>query len=305
VITPDENVLLLLHWMSPDNVPFVIEPVAEQLRAQWPGRVIVAYPPEVQVWLDPEPRVVIAGEHILPALVYARLPFRLDSYPGLLTLTLQQLGATVVNSPQSAATACSKHPTALCLAAAGLPIPAQTLLPNSPSLPRLASLDTLGWPQVIKHDRGSHGLQVALASGRDSVDAMLGENYALPAQPAPFIAQQFRADAAGRDLRVVVTGGHIAGAVERRGPDGDFRSNLYLGGSAHPADLTSDEAGLAVAAADAIGLTVAGVDLLRTDDGPMVTEVNATPGMVGVTECYGPDVYRHIAAAVINSRPHH
>lgn len=301
--TPDDNVLLMLHGMSPVNVASYIAPLVEQLQARWPGRVLLAWPGQVEVWLDDRPRVLVHGEEVLPAVVYTAAGCKSGGYSGALAAALQSFGATLVNTPEAAALAASKFQSAIAFAQAGLPIPPQTLLGSRPFEQRLESLEELSWPMVIKRDRGSGGAEVSLAGDRQGVADLLDDSYTGPLQQDAYIAQQFRADASASDVRILVIDGRIAGAVMRKAnKPGEFRSNLQLGGSAHPVTITDGEADIAVRAAAALGLRIAGVDLLRTVDGPMLTEVNSNPSVNGIADCYGPGVYAEIADAVVRTR---
>jgi ribosomal protein S6--L-glutamate ligase len=89
-------------------------------------------------------------------------------------------------------------------------------------------------------------------------------------------------EAGGRDVRVLVVGGRVVAAMERRAAAGDFRANMHQGGSAVKIKLTPQEKRVALAAAKAVGLSVAGVDLLRGENGPLVLEVNSSPGLEGI-----------------------
>ncbi|WP_313688380.1 RimK family alpha-L-glutamate ligase, partial [Pantoea sp.] len=109
------------------------------------------------------------------------------------------------------------------------------------------------------------------------VDAFRGLN-------AHILVQEFIKEAQGRDVRCLVIGGEVVAAIEREAKEGDFRSNLHRGGKAHPVTITGQEREIAVKAASTLGLEVAGVDILRAGRGPLVMEVNASPGLEGI-EC--------------------
>ncbi|MGD2059516.1 MAG: 30S ribosomal protein S6--L-glutamate ligase, partial [Acidimicrobiia bacterium] len=100
----------------------------------------------------------------------------------------------------------------------------------------------------------------------------------------------FIKEAGGSDIRAFVVGGKVVAAMRRQGAPGDFRSNLHRGGSAEVTKLTPSERSTAVRAAKAVGLAVAGVDLLQSDQGPMVLEVNSSPGLEGIENASGVDI---------------
>ena len=147
-------------------------------------------------------------------------------------------------------------------------------------------------PHVIKLTSGSQGAGVMLteklSASRGAVEALRGLN-------ADFVMQEFIAEAGGADLRCFVVGECVVAAMQRQAPEGDFRSNLHRGGTAVPIVPTMQEIDLALRAARAIGLGVAGVDLIRSRRGPLVMEVNSTPGLEGIEAASGID----IAGAVV------
>ena len=112
---------------------------------------------------------------------------------------------------------------------------------------------------------------------------------------ADFLVQEFIKEAAGSDIRCFVIGDKVFAAMKRQGAEGDFRSNLHSGGRAEPVKLRPEERAIAVKAAKSLGLNVAGVDIVRSLNGPLVLEVNSSPGLEGIEKVTGKDV----AAAII------
>ncbi|MEC9310677.1 MAG: alpha-L-glutamate ligase, partial [Pseudomonadota bacterium] len=107
---------------------------------------------------------------------------------------------------------------------------------------------------------------------------------------ANFLVQNFVKEAAGEDIRCLVIGGKVVAAIKRSAEGGDFRSNLHLGGKASPVRITKEERETAIRSAKAFGLNMAGVELLRSESGPKVLEVNSSPGFEGVEKASGKDV---------------
>ncbi|ESN28468.1 ribosomal protein S6 modification protein [Enterobacter sp. MGH 22] len=144
-----------------------------------------------------------------------------------------------------------------------------------------------GAPLVIKLVEGTQGIGVVLAETRQAaesvVDAFRGLN-------AHILVQEYIEEAKGRDIRCFVVGNEVVAAIERQAKEGDFRSNLHRGGIARVADISDRERDIAVKAAQTLGLDVAGVDLLRATRGPLVMEVNASPGLEGVEKTTGVDI---------------
>ncbi len=181
---------------------------------------------------------------------------------------------------------------------AGLPIPRTALIARPEAL--FAAVNAVGGlPAVVKLIRGTQGRGVLLAHHLATVGAMLRRAEELNQQA---IIQEFIAEAAGCDLRVIVVGDRCVAAMERRAPDGDFRANLHQGGTAAPVSLDRDTATLAVAAARAHGLAVAGVDLLSSRRGPLLLEVNSSPGLEGIEKATGVAVAEAMVEYVVSAR---
>ncbi len=150
-------------------------------------------------------------------------------------------------------------------------------------------------PHVVKLNQGSQGLGVVLA---DTALASRSVTQAFRGLSADFLVQEFVAEAGGSDLRCLVLGDRVVAAIQRQAGSGEFRANLHRGGSAHATTLDAAEADAAVRAARAVGLEIAGVDLLRSRRGPLVLEVNASPGLEGIERASGVDVAAEIMGYV-------
>ena len=142
-------------------------------------------------------------------------------------------------------------------------------------------------PHVIKLNEGSQGQGVLLAEKRSASQSVIEAFRGLYAN---FLVQEFIREANGADIRCFVVGGKVVAAMRRQGREGEFRSNLHRGGSATPAELSAAEIDIALRAARVMGLNVAGVDLLRSRRGPLVLEVNSSPGLEGIEAATGVDV---------------
>ena len=142
-------------------------------------------------------------------------------------------------------------------------------------------------PHVIKLNEGTQGAGVMLT---ERISASRSVTEALRGLYATFLVQEFIAEASGSDLRCFVVGGKVVAAMKRKARPGEFRSNLHRGGSATKATLTAAETDTAIRAAKVMGLNVAGVDLLRARRGPLVLEVNSSPGLEGIETATGVDV---------------
>ncbi len=150
-----------------------------------------------------------------------------------------------------------------------------------------------GAPLVIKLLEGTQGKGVVLAETNKAAESVI---EAFREMDAYFLVQQFIKEARGCDIRAFVIGNKVVAAMQRKAKDGEFRSNLHRGGSAEKVELTPEETRTALQASDALGLNIAGVDILRAKSGPLVMEVNSSPGLEGIERTTGIDV----AGAIID-----
>lgn len=207
------------------------------------------------------------------------------------------MGSYTPNSAAAIARARDKLRCHQVLAAEGIGLPATVFGDNPDDTGDLLAL--LGPPpHVIKLNESTQGAGVMLteklAASRGAVETLRGLY-------ANFLVQEFIAEAKGADLRCFVVGDRVVATMRRQAPKGDFRSNLHRGGTARPVKPTRAEVATAVRAARILGLGVAGVDLIRSQRGPLVLEVNASPGLEGIEYATGIDiageVIEHAAAA--------
>ena len=144
-----------------------------------------------------------------------------------------------------------------------------------------------GAPLVIKLLEGTQGIGVVLAETQKAAESVIQAFMGLKAN---IMVQEFIKEAGGSDLRCFVVGEKVVASMKRQGPEGEFRSNLHRGGSASLVRLTPEERSTAVRAARVMGLEVCGVDLLRSNHGPVVMEVNSSPGLEGIEKASEKDV---------------
>lgn len=207
----------------------------------------------------------------------ARLGAGISDHSLALVRHLGVAGFLVINSADALENARDKLRTAQLLARAGLPAPRTAFAPDPAYLIR--ALKAVGGPPVVmKLPRSTQGRGVMYAASRKEAQSIADTMWALERD---VIVQEFMDSAKGSDLRVIVVGGVAIGAVRRRASKEEFRSNLHRGGSARRARLTREAASLAEQAAAVCGLDIAGVDLLKGDEGFKVLEVNAAPGFEG------------------------
>ncbi len=144
-----------------------------------------------------------------------------------------------------------------------------------------------GAPVVIKLLEGTQGIGVVLAETRTAAESVIEAFMGLKAN---IMVQEYIKEAGGADIRCFVIGDKVIAAMKRQGADGEFRSNLHRGGTASLVKITPQERKTAIEAAKIMGLNVAGVDLLRSARGPLVMEVNSSPGLEGIEAATGKDI---------------
>ena len=144
-----------------------------------------------------------------------------------------------------------------------------------------------GAPLVVKLLEGTQGIGVVLCETKKAAESVLEAFMGLDVS---IMVQEYIKESGGADIRCFVVGGKVVAAIKRQAQPGEFRSNLHRGGSASLIKITPEERSTAVRAAKIMGLNVAGVDLLRSNHGPLVMEVNSSPGLEGIEKATGKDV---------------
>ncbi|MFQ5896349.1 MAG: RimK family alpha-L-glutamate ligase [Nitrospinota bacterium] len=215
-----------------------------------------------------------------------RLGANLSEHSLAVVRQLELMGVPTVNGSGPLALARDKLHTLQRLAGAGLPVVRTAFGPNPAFLAE--ALRRVGGPPVVfKFRRGMQGVGVMVA---ESLRAARALAEAMWASQQDVLIEEFVADSEGRDVRVLVVGGRIVGAMRRSAPAGDFRSNLHRGGQGEAVRLPRPHRELALRAAELVGLEVAGVDLLESRSGPKVLELNASPGFEGLERATGRDI---------------
>jgi ribosomal protein S6--L-glutamate ligase len=174
------------------------------------------------------------------------------------------------------------------LSKAGVAVPKTVFSRNTADIDDLIEM-VGGTPVIIKLARGTHGNGVVLAETKRMAKSALQALYLHNEDGTNILIQEFIQESAGTDIRAFVVGSRVVASMKRQSLDDDFRSNLHKGGEGTIVKLTEEERKMAVKAAKAMGLNVAGVDLMRSARGPLVLEVNASPGF-GIEKVTGRDV---------------
>ena len=187
------------------------------------------------------------------------------------------------------------------LARDGIGLPVTTFAHDAKQTEEILALAG-GAPLVIKLLEGTQGIGVVLAdtdrSAKSVIEAFRGANVNI-------LVQEFIKEAGGSDIRAIVVGGKVVAAMQRTGAEGEFRSNLHRGGSAKTIKISPEERSTALRAAKSLGLNVCGVDMLRANHGPVVMEVNSSPGLEGVEGATGKDIAGMIIDFLVaKAKPH-
>src|SRR3989454_3371800 len=205
---------------------------------------------------------------------------------------LEAMGVPMINSAGAIARSRDKLAALQHLAAAGVRIPRTVLARGGGDVHELVA-QVGGLPAILKLIQGTQGVGVMIAHSAAEVESILGTLWDLGQE---ILLQEFIAESRGRDIRALVVGDRVVGAMRREAPRGEFRSNLHRGGFGSSVQLAADYAEAAVRAAEGIGLDVAGVDLLESNDGPKVVGLDSSPGFEGLERATGLDIAAEIVA---------
>jgi ribosomal protein S6--L-glutamate ligase len=229
-------------------------------------------------------------------VVIPRIGTSITRYATAVLRQFELMGSYTPNPSDAILRARDKLRAHQLLAAQGIGLPTTVFGDNPDDTDDLLSL--LGpAPHVVKLNEGTQGAGVMLT---EQVSASRAVVETLRGLYASFLVQEFIGEAGGADLRCFVVGDRVVAAMRRQAAEGEFRSNLHRGGEAAPAEASAEEQVVAVRSAQALGLAVAGVDLIRSARGPLVLEVNSTPGLEGVEGACGVDVAGAIVDFVSN-----
>ena len=233
------------------------------------------------------PSVHFKGEKIegLDAVI-PRIGASVSFYGTSVLRQFEMMGVYSVNESVAISRSRDKLRASQLLARKGIGLPV-TGFANSPDDTQDLLKIAGGAPVVIKLLEGTQGVGVVLAETRKAAESVIEAFRGLGAN---FIVQEFIAEAGGADIRCLVVGEKVVAAMKRQGKEGEFRSNLHRGGSAKLIKITPEERSTAVRSARVMGLNVAGVDLLRSNHGPVVMEVNSSPGLEGIEGATNKDV---------------
>lgn len=266
--------------------------------------MMVADPLSIYIGLSARRPVVHYKGKVLTGFdaVIPRIGASITFYGTAVVRQFEMMGVYTLNESVAIQRARDKLRSLQLLARAGVEMP-RTAFAHSPDDSRDALSLAGGVPTVIKLLEGTQGVGVVLAESRSTA---LSAIETLRSLDAYFLMQEFIKEAKGRDLRCLVVGRRVVAAMLRKSREGEFRSNIHRGGTGVATPITPEERTLAVKATRVIGLNVAGVDIIRSARGPLVLEVNSSPGLYGIERASGVDVASEIIKFLEkNARPGH
>lgn len=243
-----------------------------------------------------EPEAHSRGGQLLNDLdaVVTRIRPSMTFYGTALARQFESMGVFTTNSSSAISQSRDKLFSLQLLLKSGINIPT-TGFANSP----IDTNDLIemvgGAPLIVKLLEGTQGRGVVLAETKKAAESVINAFKSLRAN---LLVQQFIKEADGRDLRCFVIDGKVVAAIERRAAPGEFRANLHQGGSAAVVKITKEERALSIKAAKVLGLQVAGVDIIRSKNGPLLLEVNSSPGLEGIESATGKDIAGMIISSI-------
>jgi len=244
------------------------------------------------------PDVFYDGEKLTNlGAVIPRISNNMTKYGCAVVRQLEMQGFWTLSSSISITRMRDKLRSAQILAKAGIETPKTLVSRNSADIDDL--LEQLDLPVIIKLASSTHGNGVVLAETKKAAKSTLQAFYLYNSDGTNILLQEYIKESAGTDVRAFVVGGQVVASMQRKSLNDDFRSNLHKGGEGVPIKLTAEEKRVAIRAAKAMGAHIAGVDLMRSDQGPLVLEVNASPGF-GIEKVTG----RNVAAKIIEYVEH-
>ena len=234
-----------------------------------------------------KPSIHRKGESITGVdAIIPRIGASVSFYGAAVVRQFEMMGVYSVNESVAITRSRDKLRASQLLARKGIGLPV-TGFANSPNDTQDLIKIAGGAPVVIKLLEGTQGVGVVLAETKKAAESVVEAFRGLKAN---FMVQEFIAEAGGADIRCLVIGDKVVAAMKRQGKEGEFRSNLHRGGAASLIKITPEERSTAVRSAKVMGLNVAGVDLLRSNHGPVVMEVNSSPGLEGIETATKKDV---------------
>ena len=244
-----------------------------------------------------KPTVYYGGESLGKAdALLPRIGASQTFYGTAVVRQFETMGCYCLNSSEAITASRDKLKSLQILAQAGINMPVTGYASHTMDIEGV--IEKVGSvPLVMKLLQGTQGQGIVLAETRKAAESVMSAFRQLEAD---ILVQEFIKESSGTDIRALVVGNRVVAAMRRIAPDGEFRSNVHRGGKAEHVKLNPEEEKLAVVAAQVLGLRVAGVDLMRSNRGPLVLEVNSSPGLQGIETSSGVDVAGEIIRFIEN-----
>lgn len=232
------------------------------------------------------PEVRYRGEDISGIdVIVPRIAANISRYGTAIVRQFEMMGVYTVAKSVAVQRTHDKLRSLQLLSKAGVGIPKTIFSRETAAVEDL--IEQIGVPMIIKVARGTHGRGVVLAETKKAAKSVIQAFYV---EQVSILLQEFIEESAGTDIRAFVVGGRVVASMQRQSLTDDFRSNLHQGGEGKKIKLTEEERKTALKAAKAMGLAVCGVDMVRSKRGPLVLEVNSSPGLQGIETVTGRDV---------------
>jgi len=232
------------------------------------------------------PQVLFSGKSLTFDAIIPRIGASRTFYGTAVVRQFEMMQVYSLNTSQAISRARDKLRALQLLARIGVGMPVTGFASSTKDIDGLLA-QVGGAPLIIKLLEGTQGVGVVLAETDKAAESVIAAFGQLNAN---ILVQEFIKEAGGADVRAFVIGDKVVASMMRQGPEGEFRSNIHRGGTAKKIKLTPEERSTAVRSAKALGLRVAGVDMLRSNHGPLVMEVNSSPGLEGIEGSTGKDV---------------
>ncbi|WP_416137448.1 30S ribosomal protein S6--L-glutamate ligase [Halomonas sp. HK25] len=233
------------------------------------------------------PSIHLKGQELEPFdAVIPRIGASVTFYGCAVLRQFEMMGTYVLNDSVGITRSRDKLRSLQLLSRKGLGLPITGFAHSPDDIPDLITM-VKGAPLVIKLLEGTQGIGVVLAETNQAAESVIQAFLGLKAN---IMVQEYITEARGADIRCLVIGDKVVASMKRQAAAGEFRSNLHRGGSASVIRITPEERSTAIRAAKAMGLRVAGVDLLRSNHGPVIMEVNSSPGLQGIEAATGKDI---------------
>jgi len=198
----------------------------------------------------------------------------------------EMMGSYCVNTSDAIANSRDKLRSLQILAETGINMPITGFASHTKDIEGvIESVDSI--PLIMKLLQGTQGQGIVLAETRKAAESVMSAFRQLDAD---IMVQEFIKESGGKDIRAFVVGDEVVASMERTAPEGEFRSNVHRGGTMENISLTAEEVEMAVNASKILGLSIAGVDLMRSNRGPLILEVNSSPGLQGIETCSNKNV---------------